>query len=83
MQLEVKSEKKNEMQFVLKGEDHTFSRLLVDELLKDDAVEIAQYDISHPLTGQPAFYVRTKGESARDALKKAVKSIKKHVKDLK
>jgi len=83
MQLEVKSEKKNEMQFVLKGEDHTFSRLLVDELLKDDSVEIAQYDIAHPLTGQPAFYVRTKGESARDALKKAVKNIKKHVKDLK
>ncbi len=82
MQLEVKSEKKNEMQFVLKGEDHTFSRLLVDELLRDDSVEIAQYDIAHPLTGQPQFYVRTKGESAREALKKAAKSLKKHIKDL-
>lgn len=82
MQLEVKSEKKNEMQFVLKGEDHTFSRLLVDELLRDDGVEIAQYDIAHPLTGQPQFYVRTKGESAREALKKAAKSLKKHIKDL-
>jgi DNA-directed RNA polymerase subunit L len=83
MQFEVKSEKKNEMQFVLKGEDHTFSRLLVDELLRDEAVEIAQYDIAHPLTGEPAFYLRTKGTSPRDALKKAVKNIKKHIKDLK
>ena len=83
MQLEVKSEKKNEMQFVLKGEDHTFSRLLVDELLRDEGVEIAQYDIAHPLTGEPAFYLRTKGTSPRDALKKAVKNIKKHIKDLK
>jgi DNA-directed RNA polymerase subunit L len=83
MQLEVKSEKKNEMQFVLKGEDHTFSRLLVDELLRDEDVEIAQYDIAHPLTGEPAFYLRTKKEAPRDALKKAVKSIKKHIKDLK
>jgi DNA-directed RNA polymerase subunit L len=82
MQLEIKSEKKNEMQFVLKGEDHTFSNLLVDELLKDNAVEIAQYDIAHPLTGHPVFYLRTKGTSPRDALKKAVKSIKKHAKDL-
>jgi DNA-directed RNA polymerase subunit L len=82
MELEVKSEKKNEMQFVLKGEDHTFSRLLVDELLKDEAVEIAQYDIAHPLTGQPAFYVRTSKGSPRDALKKAAKSLKKHIKDL-
>lgn len=82
MQLDVKSEKKSEMQFVLKGEDHTFSRLLVDELLKDDAVEIAQYDIAHPLTGEPSFYIRVKSGSPRDALKKAVRTIKKHAKDL-
>jgi DNA-directed RNA polymerase subunit L len=82
MQLEVKNEKGKEMQFTLKGEDHTFSRLLVDELLKDNSVEIAQYDIAHPLTGQPQFYIRMSKGTPRDALKKAAKSLKKHINDL-
>jgi len=83
MQLDVKSEKGKEMQFVLKGEDHTFAKLLVDELLKDDSVEIAQYDIAHPLTGQPQFYMRMSKGVPRDALKKAAKSLKKQINDLK
>lgn len=82
MKLEIKKDKKNEMEFVVEGEDNAFSNLLVSELLKNDKVEIAQYNIPHPLIGQPTFYLRTKSGNALSVLKETVKSIKKDVKSL-
>lgn len=82
MKLEIKKDKKNEMEFVIEGEDHAFSNLLVSELLKDGDVDVAQYNIPHPLVGHPTFYLRTKKGSAREVLKKTIKSIKKGVKEL-
>ena len=83
MEFEVKSEKKNELELELKGEDHTFSSLLVHQLLQDKDVDIAQYNIPHPLIGHPIFYVKTKQGKPRNAVKKALKEIKKQISEIK
>jgi DNA-directed RNA polymerase subunit L len=83
MDLHVISEKKNEMEFELKGEDATFSSLLVNQLLKDKNVEVAQYNISHPLVGEPTFYVKTKSGKPRTVVLKAVHDIKSSLTKLK
>ena len=83
MELNVISEKKNEMEFELKGEDATFSGLLVNTLLKNKNVEVAQYNITHPLVGEALFYVKTKGVKPRTAVLKAVKDIKSSLTKLK
>lgn len=82
MDLHVISEKKNEMEFELKGEDATFSSLLVNQLLKNKDVEIAQYDIAHPLVGEPTFYVKTKTGKPRTIVLKAVREIKSSLKKI-
>jgi len=75
-------EKENELEFELIGEDHTFSWLLLEELLSDKNVEIAQYNIPHPLTGQPVFYVKTKKGKPIEAVKKAAKQLSKEMQEL-
>jgi len=82
MELKILSDKKNEMEFELKGEDETFSGLLVDQLLKNKDVDVAQYNISHPLVGEPVIYVRTKTGKPKAAVQKALKEIKSSLKKL-
>ena len=77
-----KTEKANEMTFELKGEDHTFSGLLVSSLLEDKNVEEANYTIPHPLIGQPEFYIKVKKGKPREALKKSLKKLKKDLSSL-
>lgn len=76
------SEKDNELEFELQGEDHTFAGILVSKLLEDKNVEIAQYDIPHPLVSHPTFFVRVKKGEPRKALKEALSDLKKDVKSL-
>ena len=77
-----KSDKSNELVFELEGEDDTFSGLLVAKLLEDSNVEEANYHIPHPLVGSPEFYIKTKKGTPKDALKKALKSLKKDMDSL-
>ena len=83
MELHVITEKKDEMEFELKGEDTTFAGLLVNQLLKNKDVEIAQYNIEHPLVGEPVFYIKTSGTKPRTAVLKAVRDIKSSLKKFK
>ena len=82
MEYNVISDKKNELEFELKGEDHTFSNLLVNKLLENEDVEIANYKIPHPLVGSPIFYIRTKKESPKSVLKRSLEELKKDLKAL-
>jgi len=79
MQLVFHEDKKDSMLVELKGEAHTFPALLCWALLKDDAVEVAVYDVPHPLIGTPYIHIKTKGEEPRAALKKALKLIQKEL----
>ena len=76
------SEKENEMKFEIQGEDHSFSGLLINKLLENKDVETAQYNVPHPLIGQPTFYVKTKKGEPREAVKKALVDLKKDIKSL-
>jgi len=61
MKVNVLERSKNELRVELVGEGHTLCQALQDMLLKDDTIEFAGYNISHPLIAQPVLYIRTKG----------------------
>ena len=81
MELKVIEESKNKLVFELSGETHTFGNALKQELKLVKGVEIATYKIDHPLVGVPKFLIETKGIEPRAALKEALKTLKKSVKE--
>jgi len=81
MELKVIEESKNKLVFELSGETHTFCNALKQELKLVKGVEIATYKIDHPLVGVPKFLIETKGIEPRAALKEALKTLKKSVKE--
>lgn len=76
MQLTVLERGPNKIVIEVDGEGHTLCNLLEAVLLEDDDVEIASYNISHPLVSKPIITVKTRGnKSPEAALKEAVKKI--------
>jgi len=77
MKIKVLKREGNELKFELEGEGHTFCNLLQKVLLQDEEVEMAGYNIAHPLTANPVVYVKTKGtKSPEKVLIKAAEKIK-------
>jgi DNA-directed RNA polymerase subunit L len=78
MQVKVLKKAKNELEIELTGETHTFCNVLQKALLQNKRVDIAGYNIPHPLTASPVLYIRTKTRSKPEvALKKALKEVEK------
>jgi len=72
--LKVKVLKKaaNELKIEVEGAGHGLCNLLQKKLLEDNRVDLAGYDVPHPLASNPVIYVRMKGASKpEDALIKA------------
>ena len=61
MKINLLNRSKNELKIEIIGEGHTFSNALHEMLLKNDGIDFAGYDISHPLIGKPIFYIRMHG----------------------
>ncbi len=85
MKIKVLKETPNELKIELEGENHTFCNALQKVLLEDETVEMAGYDLPHPLTSSPIIYVRTKGQRKpetvlRDAAEKLQKKGKEFAK---
>jgi len=77
LKVNVLKKTKNEMKIEIEGEGHTFCNLLQDTLLEDRNVEIAGYDLPHPLVSSPVVYLRMKGQKKPEkALEKALEKIK-------
>ncbi|HDI11962.1 MAG TPA: DNA-directed RNA polymerase subunit L [Candidatus Bathyarchaeota archaeon] len=77
MKIKVLKREGNELKFELEGEGHTFCNLLQKVLLQDEEVEMAGYNIAHPLTANPVVYVKTKGaKSPEKVLIEAAEKIK-------
>ena len=57
--MKILNKTKNELKIELSGEGHTFCNIIQKTLLKDEKVDLAGYDISHPLTSDPVIYLRT------------------------
>jgi DNA-directed RNA polymerase subunit L len=91
LRLKVKVLKKaaNELKIEVEGVSHGLCNLLQKKLLEDESVDLAGYDVPHPLASSPVIYVRMKGtakpeyalikaaEKAREANKAFSKELKK------
>jgi DNA-directed RNA polymerase subunit L len=74
LKLKIKVLKKtaNELKIEIEGTGHGLCNLLQKKLLEDKSVDMAGYDIPHPLVSNPIIYVRMKGAAKpEEALKKA------------
>ena len=78
MEMNIIENKASKLVFELDGAGHTFCNALKDALREDDSVNVATYNITHPLQGKPKFFLETKsGTKPKDALDAAIKNLKK------
>jgi len=67
----------NELKIDVDGIGHAFCNLLQKRLLEDPHVDLAGYDVPHPLASNSIIYVRTKGNvKPEEALQKAVENVR-------
>lgn len=88
MKVKILKQISNKIEIEVEGVGHTLCNLLQKRLLEDENVDLAGYDIPHPLASNPVIYVRTKGnvkpeEALRNAVKKAHEMNKEFGKELK
>jgi DNA-directed RNA polymerase subunit L len=53
----------NELKIEVEGAGHSLCNLLQKRLLEDATVDLAGYDVPHPLASSSVIYVRTKGKT--------------------
>ena len=88
MKAKILKKTSSELKIEVEGVGHTICNLLQKRLLEDENVDLAGYDIPHPLASNSVIYIRTKGnakpeEALRNAVKKAREINKKFSKELK
>lgn len=82
MKIKVLKKASNELNIEIEGEGHSFCNVLQKVLLEDETIEMAGYNIPHPLTSNPIIYVRTTGtRKPETAIKEAVKKVRKRSKE--
>ncbi len=67
MKVKILKRDSQEVKIEIEGEGHTFCNTLQKVLLEDKTVEMAGYDIPHPLTANPIVYVRTREQRKPEA----------------
>ena len=67
MKIKVLKKTANELKIEIEGTGHGLCNLLQKKLLEDKSVEMAGYDIPHPLASNPVIYVRMKGAAKPEA----------------
>jgi DNA-directed RNA polymerase subunit L len=66
----------NELKVEVEGEGHSLLNLLQKALLEDDNIEMAGYDVPHPLFDRGILYVQTKDKhNPEDVVKEAAKKV--------
>jgi DNA-directed RNA polymerase subunit L len=60
----------NELKIEVEGAGHSLLNVLQKTLLKDDTIEMAGYDVPHPLVDRGILYIRTKGKHNPEAVVK-------------
>ncbi len=67
---------KNELKIEVEGIGHTVCNLLQKRLVESENVDLAGYDVPHPLASSSIIYVRTKGDvKPEEALLEAIEKI--------
>ncbi len=80
LDIEVVRKEKNVVEFILKGERHTYPNILKSALLEDSNVEFVSYVQDHPEDDDSRFVVRTKKSTPKKALEDAAKKIESDIK---
>ncbi len=62
MKVKVLKKTDHEFKIELEGAGHSLCNLLQKRVLEDEHVDLAGYDVPHPLASNPIIYVRTKGK---------------------
>ena len=74
MKVKILKKTPNELKIEVQDIGHTLCNLLQKRLLEDENVDLAGYDVPHPLASNAIIYIRTKNKvKPEEALKKAVK----------
>ncbi len=77
MKVKVLKKSGNELKIEIEGSSHGLCNLLQKRLLEDKAVEVAGYDVPHPLASSPVIYVRMIGDAKpEDALVRAAQKVR-------
>ena len=61
MKVNVLKKTSNELRIEIEGTGHTVCNMLQKKILEEKNVDMAGYDILHPMTPNAVIYVRTKG----------------------
>lgn len=77
MRIEILNKTKKELKIKIDGENHTFCNIVQKALLRDKRVDLAGYDIPHPLIASPIIYLRTKASKPEIVLLNAVEKVQK------
>jgi DNA-directed RNA polymerase subunit L len=76
MKIKVLKDTANELKLEIEGEGHSLLNLLQKTILEDDSIEMAGYDVPHPLIDRAILYVHTKGKkSPETVVKEATKKV--------
>jgi DNA-directed RNA polymerase subunit L len=78
MKVKVLKETSNELKIEVEGIRHGLCNLIQKRLLEEEDVDLAGYDIPHPLASNPIIYIRTKGDvKPKEILFRALKNARK------
>ena len=76
MKIKVLKRTSNELKIEVQGEGHTLCNVIQKTLLEDDTIEMAGYNVPHPLVDSAILYVHTKGQRKPEAaIQEATKKI--------
>lgn len=80
LKLEFLENRKDEVEFKMIGERHSFPNLLKAYLLKNPDVEFVAYKLEHPFDNDSKFVVKTiNSKDAKKAIIEACKELKKEL----
>ncbi len=78
MKIKVLKKTADELKIEVEGAEHGLCNLLQKKLLEDERVDLAGYDVPHPLASNPVIYVRMKGTAKpKNALIEAAEKARK------
>ncbi len=81
LEVKIKKESDKEIEFEIIGEK-TLLNPLKQKLLEYKEVEYAEWEVKHPLTTNPEFYLRVSNGNVKEVLKRAIEDLKKDIESL-
>ena len=70
MKIKVLKKDSNELKLEVEGGGHTIGNLLQKRILEEENVDLAGYDVPHPMSSNAVIYIRTKGKAKPEEILK-------------